>query len=115
MMILLVFLKQNAEKTDSAGLNVQIVPVVQMNFLRTSAWRNLISSLQFFFRFMVDVIANWDANVLILQGSLMWDILFLLIYESVFGEWCIGLVCLVPLRDLSDPGLLVSEGFCDSV
>lgn len=37
MMILLVFLKQNAEKTDSAGLNVQIVPVVQMNFLRTSA------------------------------------------------------------------------------
>lgn len=35
---------------------------------------------------MVDVIANWDANVLILQGSLMWDILFLLIYESVFGE-----------------------------
>lgn len=115
MMILLVFLKQNAEKTDSAGLNVQIVPVVQMNFLRTSAWRNLISSLQFFFRFIVDVIANWDANVLILQCSLMWDILFLLIYESVFGEWCIGLVCLVPLRDLSDPGLLVSEGFCDSV
>lgn len=37
MMILLVFLKQNAEKTDNAGLNVQIVPVVQMNFLLTSA------------------------------------------------------------------------------
>lgn len=110
-MILLLFLKQDAEKTDDACLNVQMVAVVQMNFLLTSAWRNLISSLQFVFYFTVDVIANWDANYLILQCSLMWDILFLLIYKSVSGEWCIGLVCLVRLRDL---GLLVSEGFCDS-
>lgn len=35
---------------------------------------------------MVDLIANWDANYLILQCSLMWDILFLLIYKSVSGE-----------------------------
>lgn len=114
MMILLIFLQIDAEKTDNACLNVQIVAVVWMNFLLTSVWKNLISSLQFFCHFTVDIITSWDANVLILQCGLMWDIVFLLIYVSVSGEWCIGLVCLVPHRDLSDLGLLVSEGFCDS-
>lgn len=37
MMIILVFLKQDAEKTGNACLNVQMVAVVQMNFLLTSA------------------------------------------------------------------------------
>lgn len=38
---------------------------------------------------MVDVIANWDANDLILQGSLMGDILFLLLYKSDALVWCV--------------------------
>ncbi|KAF4794938.1 cysteine-rich motor neuron 1 protein-like protein [Turdus rufiventris] len=37
MMIILVVLKQDAEKTGNACLNVQMVAVVQMNFLLTSA------------------------------------------------------------------------------
>lgn len=112
MMILLDFLKQDAEKTGNACLNVQIVAVIWMNFLLTSAWRNLISSLQFIFRFMVDIIASWGCKCF--NSPMLRDVGYCFsadLWECVWGV-IIALVCLVPLRDLCDRGQLVSEGFC---